>query len=276
MKKNISLFILTFFSISVFAQNEIPKIELKEGMTITDRNRNVYKQTNKGLIISSKIDTVYGIVDVPAKFPGGEAAFFEFLSTNIVYPVDARNKNQTGRSIIRFVVNSNGMVFEPVLLSSSGYPLLDNEAIRVINSLPDWIPAQNNGKNVSSLYSVPIVFKLDDIVPEDDSKTIYETPQIPAFFNGGERMLEMYLKWHHEYPKEARENKIEGIAYVKFIIDTKGNVKDPIIQKSSGFEILDEAAVKLISELPEWQPAIQGDFYVNSYKIIPIMYKLGN
>jgi TonB family protein len=104
---------------------------------------------------------IYTVVEKMPQFPGGESALMEYLARNIKYPVDAQKNNEQGNVIVRFVVNDLGKVEKPEILRSISSSL-DKEALRVINSLSDWTPGEQNGVKVPVYYTLPINFKIDD------------------------------------------------------------------------------------------------------------------
>lgn len=99
-------------------------------------------------------------VDLQASFPGGNAAMNEYIRKNIRYPQDAIEKEITGKCYLQFVVKSDGSIGN-VKVIRGVYPSIDREAIRLIKGMPTWIPAQMDGKNVNSYYTLPIKFALD-------------------------------------------------------------------------------------------------------------------
>jgi protein TonB len=99
-------------------------------------------------------------VQVMAEFPGGDDALLAYLSANITYPARAINSDIEGRVILSFIVNREGEIAEVNVLRSIGFGC-DQEAIRVVNRMPRWKPAMNNGKAVSMYFTLPVQFKLD-------------------------------------------------------------------------------------------------------------------
>ncbi len=88
-----------------------------------------------------------------AEFKGGSTELMKWLSEHIVYP----EGGGTGRVIVRFVVEEDGKVSSPVIVRGVD-PLLDAEALRVVGSMPDWIPARIGDKPVASHFTIPISF----------------------------------------------------------------------------------------------------------------------
>ncbi len=102
---------------------------------------------------------VFVVVEEMPAFPGGDKALMEYINSNIQYPEIAKENNIQGRVILRFCVTYKGAVDQITVLKSVD-PSLDNEAIRVIKSLPAWKPGKQGGKAVNVWYSVPVTFQL--------------------------------------------------------------------------------------------------------------------
>ena len=102
----------------------------------------------------------YDVVEVMPKFKGGESAMMEFLMMNMKYPQAAVKAKQQGRAIVGFVVRKDGTVSDVHITKSAGYAVLDEEAMRVVKSMPAWEPGKQKGKPVNVKYYVPITFRL--------------------------------------------------------------------------------------------------------------------
>ena len=108
---------------------------------------------------SGKSGRPFDVVEQMPQFPGGAAALMQFLAQNIRYPEEADKNNIQGRVIVTFVVETDGSITGAKVVKSVS-PELDAEALRVINSMPSWIPGRQNGEAVRVKYAVPITFKL--------------------------------------------------------------------------------------------------------------------
>ena len=104
-------------------------------------------------------DDIFQVVEEMPEFPGGEEKLLEYLGKNIHYPERAREQGVQGRCIIEFVIERDGTVTEPKIVRSLESQC-DNEAVRVIKSLPKWKPGKQKGKPVRVKYTVPVQFKL--------------------------------------------------------------------------------------------------------------------
>ena len=104
-------------------------------------------------------DPILEFVEKRPEFPGGEAALLEYLGKNIQYPGPARNARVQGMVILKFVVEKDGSVGEVQILRGLGFGL-DEEATRVVKSLPKFAPAENNGVPARFWFQLPVKFVL--------------------------------------------------------------------------------------------------------------------
>ena len=101
----------------------------------------------------------FDVVEQMPQFPGGPAALMEYLSKNVRYPEEAYKNGIQGRVIATFVIEKDGSITEARVVKSVDSQI-DAEALRVVNSMPNWIPGRQNGEPVRVKYTVPITFKL--------------------------------------------------------------------------------------------------------------------
>ena len=120
-------------------------------------------------------EPAFEVVEEMPQFPGGMAALMEFLSKNISYPKEAFEANKQGRVLATFVIETDGSISEAKVVKSVD-PSLDEEALRVINAMPNWTPGKQSGKVVRVKYTVPINFRLDDKTKEAPAAVGVFTP----------------------------------------------------------------------------------------------------
>jgi protein TonB len=102
---------------------------------------------------------IFQIVEEMPSFPGGEGKLMEYVAKNIKYPQIARETGIQGRVFVGFVVEPDGSISNVKLLRGIGGGC-DEEAMRVIKSLPKWKPGKQRGKPVRVSYQIPVFFKL--------------------------------------------------------------------------------------------------------------------
>ena len=115
------------------------------------------------------------------QFPGGHIALFEYLSKNIKFPKSKENEDVKVRVVTSFTVEKDGSITDAKIVRSQG-EAFDNEALRVINGMPKWIPGMQNGKAVSVKYILPITFSTTD-----SDKKIKSVRTIDMYDNGGKQ-----------------------------------------------------------------------------------------
>ncbi len=144
-KKNLQISIKTYESGST-DPNAIDPRELRENEVILEK-----KEPEKP----------FESVEQMPKFPGGDSELMKFIGNNLKYPtIDAENGIQ-GRVVLRFVVGKDGNVSDVTILRSLS-PSSDKEAVRVVKSMPKWVPGMQNGRNVPVYFTLPVLFRLQN------------------------------------------------------------------------------------------------------------------
>ena len=108
---------------------------------------------------------IFDQAETMPEFPGGTSALMEFLNKNIRYPEEACKKDIQGRVVCSFVVEKDGSISDAKIVRSVD-PSLDEEALRIVNSMPNWTPGTQDGKPVRVKYTIPLTFKLNDTSKE--------------------------------------------------------------------------------------------------------------
>ena len=102
---------------------------------------------------------IFKVVEEMPEFPGGAAKMMEYIQKNIKYPMMARESDIQGRVFVNFVVEPNGEISNVEVLRGIGGGC-DEEAVRVVRSMPNWKPGKQRGSAVRCAFTVPIIFKL--------------------------------------------------------------------------------------------------------------------
>ena len=142
--------------------------DAKDGVVVITLKENNVSKNDKLLVDIEEMQ------EMP-EFPGGAPKLLEYLSQNIRYPKDAMEANKQGRVIVSFVVEKDGSISDAHVVKSVD-PSLDEEALRVVNTMPNWTPGKQNGEPVSTKYTVPITFRLQGKVKETPTATGSFTP----------------------------------------------------------------------------------------------------
>lgn len=122
-------------------------------------NFTLYSQDGKSLEKNSN-DVIFACpTEVMAQYPEGNAALMKFINDNLIWPEILNESCIEGRVIVKFVVTETGELTD-IKVVRSLEKHLDEEAVRVIKLMPKWIPAEINGRKISSYYTVPVLFKI--------------------------------------------------------------------------------------------------------------------
>ena len=150
------------------SQDEIKESQTAIGSTNFDKGTddiNVVREYKDEVIVEEKKpepEQVFKSVEQMPKFPGGDAELMKYIQEHLRYPTMAAENNIQGRVVVQFVVTKNGSIGEVKVIRSRDQDL-DKEAVRVVKSLPNFIPGRMNGQPVNVWYTLPINFKLQGV-----------------------------------------------------------------------------------------------------------------
>ena len=131
----------------------------KAGTGVSDVNGMGVKTRAKGMQQKSEQAAEFEKNEQMPVFPGGKDSLHVFLQTYLVYPQNVIPRTDT-TVIARFMVNKRGKIKNITIVKSAG-EIFDNEVVRVIRLMPDWVPGRLDGKEVSLIYTLPVIFKSD-------------------------------------------------------------------------------------------------------------------
>ena len=258
----------------------------------TEKNEEELSATSEeSRAIKAPEGEVFQVVEEMPEFPGGMGECMKFIGKNIKYPAEAIEKGIQGRVIIQMVVTKEGDIAEAKVVRSID-PLLDAEALRVINSMPKWKPGKQKGEAVNVKYTIPVMFRLSS--PDGEVKEVKnqegetvgvgtqakvdengihmvceEMPEFP----GGMRECMNFLGKNVKYPATAQEKGIQGRVIVQFVVNRDGSIVEPKVVRGVDPE-LDAEALRLISIMPKWKPGKQKGEAVRVKYTIPVMFRL--
>lgn len=229
---------------------------------------------------------IFVMVEDMPQFPGGNKAKLNHIAKTIKYPKEAIDKGIKGVVFVRFIVSKSGSIKDAKVIRGV-HPLLDKEALRVIEEMPNWIPGKQNGKNVNVSYTLPVRFgtkgksgvekvavtQKDNMVFINGKKAYNMVDDMPKF-PGGHLEIQKFLARNTVYPKEAQEKGEQGRVFVSFIVGKDGMVSDPKIVRGVAPSI-DKEAIRVVNSMPQWEAGKQDGKPVNVIYTVPINFKLG-
>ena len=223
--------------------------------------------------------------DIDPMFMGGSQEMVRFISRSLKYPREAAEKEIQGLVVYDFIVELDGSLSDFEIIHRA-HPLLDSEALRIIQSMPPWRPAVYKGENVRTRQYVPMYFKLNKdgyrsttsaqnrkvmaIDPNEEIFTIVDKmPQFPTGDEGLGRFISEYMR----YPSRAKEEGLQGRILCSFIVGKDGTISN--LEVINGLDNdLDNEALRVLSMMPKWTPGMNDNKTVSVKCILPIDFKI--
>lgn len=205
-------------------------------------------------------------------FPG----INKYLAENLRYP----DTDKEGRVIVSFYVETDGSLTDITVVRGIAKEL-DEEAVRVVKSMPKWIPGEMNGQLARIRFTLPIVFKkgrtvekpkMEAAQEEKVSDIVGDVPAQMPSFPGGYDALKKFIDENLRYPHPDFCG--EGRVVVTFTVELDGSLTEIRVVRSIAKE-LDEEAVRLVKSMPKWIPGqhVKGKPGRMKYTL-PIAFKL--
>lgn len=284
--------------------NNIEAIEVLKGETALKLKGE--RGANGIIVITCKPDKSEKVDEGP-RFPGCEgvedwvnrgtcsrAKMAEFVVANLKYPKSAEAAQIEGLFIASMTINADGSIGEVEVDSKIACEACKEEVVRVIKMMPDWIPAQKDGKAVKAKVQLPVKFAQDRkplelaFMSENGEEIFKVVEEMPRFPGAGceeiadatarkqcadKAMLEFIYKGI-KYPKAARDAGVEGTVVVTFVVTKDGAIEDAKIVREIGGGCGEEV-LRLMGTMPHnWIPGKQRGRAVNVQFNLPIKFKL--
>ncbi|BDX36973.1 hypothetical protein CYCD_03280 [Tenuifilaceae bacterium CYCD] len=257
------------------------KGDSKQETPIIEYNKHLTKQ-------DSSDRNVFFVVDEMPKFDNrGLEAARDYIAKNMKYPDSAIKKGIQGQVFVTFIIEKDGSVSN-AKIERGVDPVLDEEAIRVVESMPKWTPGYQNGTAVRVRFTIPTTFilnenKLQNSEPKNTAVIIVENyepfvmvEKMPKFDNSDDiSSVAKYLAQNIQYPVIAKEKGIQGKVFVTFVIEENGSVSGAKIEQGVD-PGLDKEAIRVIESMPKWTPGYQKGKAVRVKFTLPIVFKLDN
>lgn len=137
-------------------------LTIKENFSVSQYIRksdypDIYSLISKSRSYHNNKEGMFTVVEERPYFPNGMQALGQFISAYIKYPEEALKNNVKGQVIVEFTITADGSTTDFKIVKGLGYGC-DEEAIRVLKLLPDWVPGYQHGKPVRTKFKLPITF----------------------------------------------------------------------------------------------------------------------
>ena len=228
-------------------------------------------------------------VTLPEPF-GGKNVTKDYITQNLVYPQADLDQGNSGKVVIGFHLDENGVASQYVVkstFSEAASPI----ALHLVKTIL-WKPATNIGIPMDYDYEYEVDFSARSYkrywkrherptVPlgleADTSYKIYERRQLEEvarpYFADGSNMA-TYIVSNLQFPAAAREREVQGTVRLSFVVETDGSVSNIVVVNSVGGGC-DNEAIRLLQNTI-WLPAEKNGQYVRSYNMQDITFSIGN
>ena len=126
----------------------------------------------------SAADEIFTVVEQQPEYPGGLDELGRFIAKNLRYPSPAARGRVQGRVFVQFVVSETGEIRDTRILKGIGFGC-DEEALRVMQAMPLWLPGKQNGKPVAVQYNLPINFAIEQAQKPASGSSMPAVPSSP-------------------------------------------------------------------------------------------------
>ena len=266
-------------------------------------------------------EEIFKVVEDMPRFPGcenqgltknelkncSEKALLKYINSNLIYPKVAIQNEIIGKVFLQFVIEKDGSINNPKVVHDIGGGC-GEEATRLVNAMPKWIPGKQKGIPVRVQYTLDVIFLLDDIeevaltfvdqdieeeeeeeeiveepVEEEIFKVVEDMPRFPGCENQGlgknelkscsqRKMLE-YLYSNIKYPNEAKDSGIEGKVVLQFIIEKDGSISNIKILRDIGSGCGNEA-VRVVKSMPKFVTGKSRGKPIRIQYTLPVTFQL--
>jgi protein TonB len=156
--------------------------------------------------------------EVEPTFPGGQEALMRFIHTNITYPESAIELGMEGKVYVRFYVEKDGKVANVELLKGINCPAIEQEALRVVSIMPNWIPGSTDTSLATrTVMNIPISFDLEGEGEFDDSDEPKYEPHWVSFDLGFVSMFRLNEQTNSRFDTDFSTNDYWQIDPVKSV-----------------------------------------------------------
>jgi TonB family protein len=226
--------------------------------------------------------------------------FSSWVASQIKYPAKALKDKVQGWVHVGYTVDLNGTISN-VKINAAPDPELGEAVANAVKSSPGWMPAKNKGTATTYKSSINIKFEIPERVISSQDIPVFVVGEIPAYrpayqaeelhrtldegqmpqfpqakdatLETTDAAIREWVEQHLKYPGIAVKEKLEGTVTVRFIVTKSGKLEDFTIIKSI-HPLLDAEALRVLSLMPDWKPAMQGGEPRDVYYYTEVSFKL--
>ena len=220
--------------------------------------------------------------------------FSSWVASQIKYPPESLKNNVKGWVHVGYAVELDGTISN-VKINAAPDPVLGDAVTQVVKNSPKWMTGKNTANKSPFKSAVSIKFEIPEKVTSSEDIPVYAFGKIPSFEEltvgieldqipqfpqakaateeANEVAIRGWVDQNLKYPEKAIKEKIEGPVIVRFIVTNNGKLEDFLVTRSVS-PVLNGEALRVISLMPDWKPAMQGGESKNVYYNAIVEFKL--
>lgn len=148
--------------------------------------------------------------------------------------------------------------------------VLEEEYIPTMDELQE---TQISTIDAEGADSVVVDIEASIEAPEEEPAEVLSFVEQMPTFKGGDAALMSYLGKNLQYPDLAKDMDVQGVVFVRFVVEPDGSINEVTVIRGV-FDALDREAIRVIKEMPQWNPGLQNGRAVRVYYTIPIRFEL--
>jgi TonB family protein len=220
--------------------------------------------------------------------------FSPWVASQVKYPPESLKKNVKGWVHVGYTVDLDGSISN-VKINAAPDPMLGEAVLKAVKSSPRWLPGKKTTGKSPFRSAVSIKFEIPEKVISSEEIPVFAFGKIPSFEEltpgievdeipqfpkakaateeANEEAIRNWVDQNLKYPENAIKGKIEGEVTIRFIVTRDGKLEDFLVTRSAS-PLLNDEALRVISLMPDWKPAIQGGEPKNVYYNAIVEFKL--
>lgn len=220
--------------------------------------------------------------------------FSSWVANQIKYPPESLKNNVKGWVHVGYTIELDGTISN-VKINAAPDPVLGEAVAKVVKNSPKWLAGVNTKNKLPFKSAVSIKFEIPEKVISSEDIPVFASGKVPIYEElspgieldqlpqfpqataatdeANEEAIRSWVDHNLKYPEKALKGKIEGSVMVRFIVTKNGKLEDFLVTRSAS-PVLSNEALRVVSLMPDWKPAMKGGEPQNVYYHAEVAFKL--
>lgn len=215
------------------------------------------------------------LINRPSLSDNNNTDLENYLMKNMKLPDSIIQKGEDYFAKVSYIVKKDGTLSNVEIIQTEGETVLRDELMRIFNTMPKWHPLKlSNDGTVHSydMFNYRLSSSNGEAILSSDAPIYTFVDQMPTY-RGGVSALNEYLSKNLKYPVVAEEHKIQGRVFVNFVVEPNGSITNVGVARSVD-PSLDKESVRVIKNMPRWEPGKNKGKKVRVKLTLPITFRL--